>query len=92
MYLTGSSVVSKLNSDNAKSVLFKINSISRSHQIQDLTYGIIKLSHENNLLHQINESDKNDILETLYEYSGINSDVGKRAALLYAKITSGHQL
>lgn len=53
---------------------------------------MIKLSHDGGLLYQINNEDKNEVLETLYEYSGINSEVGKKAALLYAKITSGSKL
>jgi hypothetical protein len=74
--------------DNTKIILSKLNGIAKSHRIQDLVYNVIKYSHERKILKEISSKDQNEILETLYEYSGINDDVGRQSAMLYAKITS----
>jgi hypothetical protein len=60
-----------------------VNQISRSHQIQHVTYNLIKQSCDTRLILSINQDEQNEILETLYEYSGLASDIGPLSANLY---------
>jgi hypothetical protein len=53
-----------------------------------MNYNLIDNAYHSDLFHKLNKDDQNELLETLYEYSGINSDIGAKAAELYAKITS----
>jgi hypothetical protein len=85
--LTGP-ILDLLNVEISKKVLVRINMISRSHQIQSLLLVLIQSSFENSIFFKLNKNDQNEILETLYEYSGINSNLGSKAANLYTKITS----
>lgn len=81
-------ILDLLNVEISKKVLVRINMISRSHQIQSLLLVLIQNSFENSIFFKLNENDQNEILETLYEYSGINSNLGSQAACLYTKIKS----
>lgn len=81
-------ILDLLNVELSKKVLVRINMISRSHQIQSLLLVLIHNSFENSIFFKLNENDQNEILETLYEYSGINSNLGSQAACLYTKIKS----
>ena len=75
IYLTGPAL-DKLNNDLSKRVLLRINQISRSHQIQQVTYNLIKQCNETKIILSIDSEDQNEILETLYEFSGISSELG----------------
>ena len=82
IYLTGPAL-DKLNNDLSKRVLLRINQISRSHQIQQVTYNLIKQCNETKTILSIDSEDQNEILETLYEFSGISSELGVKSANLY---------
>ena len=61
--------------------------ISRSHQIQSLLINLIRSSLKYNVFNLLNQQEKNDVLDSLYEFSGINSIIGADAAELYTQIT-----
>jgi hypothetical protein len=81
-------VIQKLNPEIAKNVILRINLISRSHKIQSLTLELINNAYTSDIFDKFKKDDQNELLETLYEFSGINSEIGTRAAELYTKITS----
>lgn len=83
--LTGP-IISKLNPITAKNLIFRINMIARSHQVQNLTYLTIKASYEEKVFLAFTKNEQNDLLETLFEISDLNSKVGKSAAKLYTRI------
>lgn len=85
--LTGP-ILNKLPFEIAEKILLRVNLISRSQQIQSLLLALIENIYKNNLFYKINKHDQNELLETLYEYSGFNSVVGSKSASLYAQITS----
>lgn len=91
MYITGP-VLEKLNLESSKDVLFKINSIARSHQIQSLTFKWINQAYDNNIIKMMNKIDQNEFLETLFEYSSLNSQVGTNSLQLYNLITNENKL
>ena len=61
--------------------------ISRSHQIQGLLISLIRNSLKYKVFNLLNNQEKNDVLDSLYEFSGINNNVGSDAAELYTQIT-----
>jgi hypothetical protein len=80
-------IFNKLNSEISKRILMRINMISRSHQIQSLLINLIRSSLKYNVFNLLNQQEKNDVLDSLYEFSGINSIIGADAAELYTQIT-----
>lgn len=87
MYLTGPSF-DKMNQKLCKQLVFRASMIARSHQVQNLTLNFIKAAFEKGLFLDFNKVEQNDLLETLFEISSLNSRVGKSAAKLYSKICS----
>ena len=84
--LTGP-IIDKLDIDIAKRVLIRVNMITKSHQIQQLLIGLIKNSIKNNIFHSLETSQQNYILDSLYEFSGLNNSLASEAADLYAQLT-----
>jgi DNA-directed RNA polymerase subunit F len=87
LFLTGP-VVHKLNPEIARNILLRVNLISRSHKIQTLVFELIANSYKSELFTKISKDEQNELLETLYELSGINSELGTKAVELYTRITS----
>ena len=77
-----------LKFDIAKKVLMRVNMICRSHQIQLLLINLIKDSIQTHIYSNLNRNEQNDILDSLYEFSGFNTTIGAQAAYLYEKLTS----
>ena len=84
--LTGP-IIDKLDIDVAKRVLLRVNMISKSHQIQQLLIGLIKSSIKNNIFKTLEPNHQNYILDSLYEFSGLNNSLATEAAELYAELT-----
>ena len=84
--LTGP-IIDKLDIDVAKRVLLRVNMISKSHQIQQLLIGLIKSSIKNNIFKTLEPNQQNYILDSLYEFSGLNNSLATEAAELYAELT-----
>ena len=84
--LTGP-VIDKLDPDIAKRVLVRVNMISKSHQIQQLLIGLIKNSIKNNVFQMLEPDQQNYILDSLYEFSGLNNPIANEAAELYTELT-----
>ena len=80
-------IFNKLNPEISKRVLMRINMISRSHQIQGLLISLIRNSLKYKVFNLLNNQEKNDVLDSLYEFSGINNNFGSDAAELYTQIT-----
>ena len=84
--LTGP-ILDKLDLEVAKRVLLRVNMISKSHQIQQLLIGLIKNSIKNNIFQSLDPNQQNYILDSLYEFSGLNNSLATEAAELYAELT-----
>ena len=84
--LTGP-IIDKLDLEVAKRVLLRVNMISKSHQIQQLLIGLIKNSIKNNIFQSLDTNQQNYILDSLYEFSGLNNSLATEAAELYAELT-----
>ena len=84
--LTGP-VIDKLDVEIAKRVLIRVNMISKSHQIQQLLISLIKNSIKNNVFQMLDSNQQNYILDSLYEFSGLNNSIASEAAELYAELT-----
>ena len=84
--LTGP-IIDKLDLEVAKRVLLRMNMISKSHQIQQLLIGLIKNSIKNNIFQSLDPNQQNYILDSLYEFSGLNNSLATEAAELYAELT-----
>ena len=84
--LTGP-IIDKLDIEVAKRVLIRVNMISKSHQIQQLLIGLIKNSIKNNIFQALEPNQQNYILDSLYEFSGLNNSIAGEAAELYAELT-----
>ena len=84
--LTGP-IIDKLDVEIAKRVLIRVNMISKSHQIQQLLIGLIKNSIKNNVFQMLEPNQQNYILDSLYEFSGLNNSIASEAAELYAELT-----
>ncbi len=84
--LTGP-IIDKLDIEVAKRVLLRVNMISKSHQIQQLLIGLIKNSCKNNIFQTLEPNQQNYILDSLYEFSGLNNSLATEAAELYAELT-----
>ena len=80
-------VFTKLNFALSKRVLMRVNMISRSHQIQSLLIKLIKSALQCNVFTSLTTNEQNDILDSLFEFSGLNTKLGSEAAELYTKIT-----
>ena len=80
-------IFTKLNFALSKRVLMRVNMISRSHQIQSLLIKLIKSALQCNIFNSLNTNEQNDILDSLFEFSGLNTKLGSEAAELYTKIT-----
>lgn len=76
-------VLNKLSNEISKKVLLRVNQISSSHQIQHVIYNWIKQSCDSRLILSLRQEEQNEVLETLYEYSGLASDIGPLSANLY---------
>ena len=85
--LTGP-IIDKLDIEIAKRVLIRVNMISKSHQIQRLLIGLIRNSIKSNVFQMLEPNQKNYILDSLYEFSGLNNSVANEAAELYTKLTN----
>ena len=84
--LTGP-IIDKLDVEIAKRVLIRVNMISKSHQIQQLLIGLIKNSIKNNVFQMLEPNQQSYILDSLYEFSGLNNALANEAAELYAELT-----
>jgi hypothetical protein len=84
--LTGP-VIDKLDAEIAKRVLVRVNMISKSHQIQQLLIGLIKNSIKNKVFQSLEPEQQNYILDSLYEFSGLNNPIANEAAELYTELT-----
>ena len=84
--LTGP-IIDKLDVEIAKRVLIRVNMISKSHQIQQLLIGLIRNSIKNNVFQMLEPNQQNYILDSLYEFSGLNNSIANEAAELYAELT-----
>ena len=84
--LTGP-IIDKLDVEIAKRVLIRVNMISKSHQIQQLLIGLIRNSLKNNVFQMLEPNHQNYILDSLYEFSGLNNSISNEAAELYAELT-----
>ena len=80
-------IFEQLSPEIAKRILMRINMISRSHQIQSLLINLIKSSLDNNVFSMLTQNEQNDILDSLFEFSGLNTKLGGEAAELYTLIT-----
>ena len=80
-------IFEQLSPEIAKRILMRINMISRSHQIQSLLINLIKASLNNNVFNMLNQNEQNDLLDSLFEFSGLNTKLGAEAAELYTLIT-----
>ena len=84
--LTGP-IIDRLDKEVAKRVLMRVNMISKSHQIQQLLIGLIKNSIKNNIFQTLEPNQQNYILDSLYEFSGLNNNLANEAAELYTELT-----
>ena len=84
--LTGP-IIDRLDKEVAKRVLMRVNMISKSHQIQQLLIGLIKNSIKNNIFQTLEPNQQNYILDSLYEFSGLNNSLANEAAELYTELT-----
>ena len=84
--LTGP-IIDRLDKEVAKRVLMRVNMISKSHQIQQLLIGLIKNSIKNNIFQTLEPNQQNYILDSLYEFSGLNNSLASEAAELYTELT-----
>ena len=80
-------IFEQLSPEIAKRILMRINMISRSHQIQSLLINLIKSSLDNNVFSMLTQNEQNDLLDSLFEFSGLNTKLGGEAAELYTLIT-----
>ena len=80
-------IFEQLSPEIAKRILMRINMISRSHQIQSLLINLIKASLNSNVFNMLNQNEQNDLLDSLFEFSGLNTKLGAEAAELYTLIT-----
>ena len=80
-------IFTKLNFTLSKRVLMRVNMISRSHQIQSLLIKLINSALQCNIFNSLTTNEQNDILDSLFEFSGLNTKLGSEAAELYTKIT-----
>ena len=80
-------IFEQLSPEIAKRILMRINMISRSHQIQSLLINLIKSSLDNNVFSMLTQNEQNDLLDSLFEFSGLNTKLGEEAAELYTLIT-----
>ncbi len=87
LYLTGP-LIEKLSLEISNELMFRINSIARSHQVQTLIYRWIKKAYECNLIQMMKQSEQNEFLETLYEFSFLDDQVGKNSGKLYKILTT----
>ena len=81
-------ILNKLNFDVSKKVLFKLYFINKSQIIQELTYNFIAQSLEISIFNYLNDDFKNELLDTLYDFSSLESEMGKKAEKLYKYITN----
>ena len=84
--LTGSNIIGKLNLQTAKKLIKRIVMIAKCHQLQSIFFSIIKSSYDLNYFKYLAEEEQNEILNVLYEYSSLNSKIGKYSASLYSFI------
>ena len=76
-----------LDKNLAKKVLLRVNLISKSHQIQHLLVNLVKFSYDYGVFSCLDKREQNNILDSLYEFSGLNNKLGAEAAELYTKLT-----
>lgn len=81
-------VTDKVKLEVAQRILSRLNLISRSQQVQSLTLAVIQDSVDSRLFFQLDQSQQNELLDTLYDYSSSSCDssLGKKSNDLYAKI------
>jgi len=77
-----------LKLDVCKKLIMRTNLIYRSHQIEYILLDLINNSHKHYIFNLLTKNVQNEILETLFQISGIKSIIGNIAAELYDHITS----
>lgn len=81
--LTGS-VLDKLSFSTSSKILERLCLISRSSHINFLVYNVIKHSFELSIFDNLSEEKKNEVLDTLYEFSSSsNSNLSNISSELY---------
>ena len=80
-------VLSKLKKETGLFVLQRLNQIIRSNILQNIAVNWIQATIENGLFMKQNRQSKNEILDTLYEFSALQNDVGANSAQIYTYIT-----
>jgi len=82
-------VLNSLKLDICKKLIMRTNLIYRSHQIEFILVDLINNSHKHYIFNLLTKNEQNEILETLFQISGIKSSVviAKIAADLYYNIT-----
>ena len=68
--------------------MFKLNFINKSQIIEDLTYKLIEQSWEISIFNYLNDDFKNELLDTLYNMSSLQSETGNKANKLYNYISN----
>ena len=86
IYLTGP-VIDRLDPKIISKVLIRVNLISKSYQIQHLLVGLIRNAVKNKVFRLLDPNQQNYILDSLYEFSGLNNGLANEAAELYAQLT-----
>ena len=81
-------ILNKLNFEVSKKLLFKLNFINKSQIIEDLTYKLIEQSWEISIFNYLNDDFKNELLDTLYNMSSLQSETGNKANKLYNYISN----
>jgi len=74
----------KLSFSTSSKVLQRLSLISRSNHINFLIFNIIKHSYDLSIFENLSEELKNDLLDTLYEFSSsMNSSLSSISNELY---------
>lgn len=81
-------VLNCLKLDICKKLIMRTNLIYRSHQIEFLLLDLIDNSHQHYIFNLLTKNEQNEILETLFQITGIKSVLGNIAADLYHNITT----
>jgi hypothetical protein len=68
-------------------VLKRVNMISKSHSIQELNLKLIKIAFEYEFYDKMGHEEKNEILDILFNFSSLESPVGKESAKVYTLLS-----
>jgi len=80
-------VLNCLRLDICKKLIMRANLICRSHQIEQIMLNLIYSSHQHYIFNLLTKSEQNELLETLFQITGLKSIIGKNAFDLYEDIT-----